>query len=271
MPFFPSPSSLPSGWQWRHFGLTSGWIEPITTIVGGPELFIGIGSTINLTCVVRHLPEPPSTISWGHKNQVGRHFRFGVVVFSGFSFPSFSIPPSLSPSHFRSPTFSFFLFPQVSFSFFSFFLHFFSFLISLLLFPSLPFSSFLFIRLSSLFLLFPSLSFSSLFSSFSSFLFLPLPSSSYAFPYLSFFFPLFPSIRTHTSLSLFLFHSFFFFPFLFSLSPHILSDHTAHIHPSPTSPYHLSTSHSPNSHSNLFWYPQFTNSQSPSRFYLLSL
>lgn len=45
-------------------------IEPITTILGGPDLYIDIGSTINLTCIVRHLPEPPSTISWGHKNQV---------------------------------------------------------------------------------------------------------------------------------------------------------------------------------------------------------
>lgn len=61
------------------FVITYGLLEPITTIVGGPELFIGIGSTINLTCVVRHLPEPPNTISWGHKNQVGgRHYFVGA-------------------------------------------------------------------------------------------------------------------------------------------------------------------------------------------------
>lgn len=51
-----------------HFGNTL--TEPVTTILGGPDLYIDIGSTINLTCIVRHLPEPPSAILWSHKNQV---------------------------------------------------------------------------------------------------------------------------------------------------------------------------------------------------------
>lgn len=44
-------------------------VEPITTIVGGPELFINTGSTLNLTCIVRHSPEPPPAIAWTHNNQ----------------------------------------------------------------------------------------------------------------------------------------------------------------------------------------------------------
>ncbi|XP_011166825.1 zwei Ig domain protein zig-8 isoform X2 [Solenopsis invicta] len=44
-------------------------IEPVTEIAGGPDLFINKDSTINLTCYVRHAPEPPSTIIWSHNHQ----------------------------------------------------------------------------------------------------------------------------------------------------------------------------------------------------------
>ncbi|XP_011867644.1 PREDICTED: kin of IRRE-like protein 3 isoform X2 [Vollenhovia emeryi] len=44
-------------------------IEPVTEIVGGPDLFINRDSTINLTCYVRHAPEPPPTITWSHNHQ----------------------------------------------------------------------------------------------------------------------------------------------------------------------------------------------------------
>uniref|UniRef100_A0A182I5C8 Uncharacterized protein n=1 Tax=Anopheles arabiensis TaxID=7173 RepID=A0A182I5C8_ANOAR len=44
-------------------------VEPITTIVGVPDLYINTGSTVNLTCIVRNSPEPPSTIFWTHNNQ----------------------------------------------------------------------------------------------------------------------------------------------------------------------------------------------------------
>lgn len=46
------------------------YIEPETTILGGAELFIQAGSTINLTCTVSHTPEPPSSITWTHGEQV---------------------------------------------------------------------------------------------------------------------------------------------------------------------------------------------------------
>ncbi|XP_061729800.1 V-set and immunoglobulin domain-containing protein 10-like isoform X2 [Cydia pomonella] len=45
-------------------------VEPETTISSGAELFIQAGSTINLTCTVRHTPEPPSSITWTHADQV---------------------------------------------------------------------------------------------------------------------------------------------------------------------------------------------------------
>ncbi|XP_070142979.1 LOW QUALITY PROTEIN: zwei Ig domain protein zig-8 [Drosophila kikkawai] len=44
-------------------------VEPITSIPGGPEAYIDLGSTVNLTCIVRHLPDPPITVLWTHNNQ----------------------------------------------------------------------------------------------------------------------------------------------------------------------------------------------------------
>lgn len=44
--------------------------EPITSIVGEPEMFIDKDSTMNLTCVVRHSPEPPTAIYWTHDQEV---------------------------------------------------------------------------------------------------------------------------------------------------------------------------------------------------------
>lgn len=44
--------------------------EPTTEIIGGPELFIDQGSTINLTCLVQFAPEPPPTVGWTHEKQV---------------------------------------------------------------------------------------------------------------------------------------------------------------------------------------------------------
>lgn len=44
--------------------------EPITTVLGGPDLYINAGSTINLTCIVQNLPIPPSFVVWTHNNEV---------------------------------------------------------------------------------------------------------------------------------------------------------------------------------------------------------
>lgn len=42
------------------------YTEPTTTILGTPELFIDTTSTINLTCIVQGLNEPPTSIQWTH-------------------------------------------------------------------------------------------------------------------------------------------------------------------------------------------------------------
>lgn len=43
--------------------------EPITEILGGPDLFINQESTINLTCLVQYAPEPPPTMLWSHNSE----------------------------------------------------------------------------------------------------------------------------------------------------------------------------------------------------------
>ncbi|XP_022208935.2 zwei Ig domain protein zig-8 isoform X1 [Drosophila obscura] len=44
-------------------------VEPITEVIGGPDLHINKGSTINLTCIVKFAPEPPPTVSWSHNRE----------------------------------------------------------------------------------------------------------------------------------------------------------------------------------------------------------
>lgn len=50
-------------------------VEPVTMIVGEPEMYINKDSTMNLTCVVRHSPEPPLTIYWTHDHEVSRRHQ----------------------------------------------------------------------------------------------------------------------------------------------------------------------------------------------------
>ncbi|XP_043659472.1 zwei Ig domain protein zig-8 isoform X2 [Drosophila teissieri] len=45
-------------------------VEPVTDIIGGPELHINRGSTINLTCIVKFAPEPPPTVIWSHNREI---------------------------------------------------------------------------------------------------------------------------------------------------------------------------------------------------------
>ncbi|XP_077294881.1 uncharacterized protein LOC143917272 [Arctopsyche grandis] len=45
-------------------------VEPTTDILGGPDLYIDRGSTINLTCVVLFSPEPPAYIFWNHNDAI---------------------------------------------------------------------------------------------------------------------------------------------------------------------------------------------------------
>ncbi|KAI5696155.1 hypothetical protein M8J75_008883 [Diaphorina citri] len=44
--------------------------EPKTEVLGGADVYINEGSTINLTCVVENTPEPPPLINWSHDKQI---------------------------------------------------------------------------------------------------------------------------------------------------------------------------------------------------------
>lgn len=43
---------------------------PTAYIIGGPDLHVDKGSTINLTCSVRYSIEPPAYIFWFHHDEV---------------------------------------------------------------------------------------------------------------------------------------------------------------------------------------------------------
>merc|ERR1712080_40272 len=43
--------------------------EPRTEIVGGPNIYLEEGFTMNLTCLVRDSPEPPQYIFWYHNKE----------------------------------------------------------------------------------------------------------------------------------------------------------------------------------------------------------
>lgn len=49
---------------------------PTATILGGPDLYVDKGSTINLTCAIRFSPEPPAYIFWYHLDQVRKLFSY---------------------------------------------------------------------------------------------------------------------------------------------------------------------------------------------------
>uniref|UniRef100_T1GS67 Ig-like domain-containing protein n=1 Tax=Megaselia scalaris TaxID=36166 RepID=T1GS67_MEGSC len=61
-----SIAGILKSWKERTFS----WIEPITKILGGPDLYIDAGSTVNLTCIIINLPESPELIRWTHNNEV---------------------------------------------------------------------------------------------------------------------------------------------------------------------------------------------------------
>lgn len=43
---------------------------PTASILGGPDLHVDKGSTINLTCTIKFSPEPPAYIFWYHHEEV---------------------------------------------------------------------------------------------------------------------------------------------------------------------------------------------------------
>ena len=39
-------------------------------ILGSPEIYLDVGSTINLTCIIKHTPMPPADVQWKHNKKV---------------------------------------------------------------------------------------------------------------------------------------------------------------------------------------------------------
>ena len=52
-----------------HFHFFS-FTEPHTEILGGADMHVDWGSTINLTCVSKFSPVPPLDVIWYHNNKV---------------------------------------------------------------------------------------------------------------------------------------------------------------------------------------------------------
>lgn len=52
---------------------------PTATILGGPDLHVDKGSTINLTCTVKFSPEPPAYIFWYHHEEVIKAYCYFTV------------------------------------------------------------------------------------------------------------------------------------------------------------------------------------------------
>ncbi|KAF2368418.1 Immunoglobulin-like domain [Trinorchestia longiramus] len=45
-------------------------VEPETSILGGPDVYINSGSRLALTCTVKYSPEPPAFIFWYHNDRL---------------------------------------------------------------------------------------------------------------------------------------------------------------------------------------------------------
>ena len=46
------------------------FLVPIAKILGSPEIYLDVGSTINLTCIIKHTPLPPADVQWQHDDRV---------------------------------------------------------------------------------------------------------------------------------------------------------------------------------------------------------
>ena len=45
-------------------------LAPHVEILGFPDMYMDKGSTINLSCIIVHSPEPPNYIFWFHNGKV---------------------------------------------------------------------------------------------------------------------------------------------------------------------------------------------------------
>ena len=44
-------------------------LEPSTYVIGGPDMFVDIGSMVNLSCVVSYTEKPPDKVVWLHNEE----------------------------------------------------------------------------------------------------------------------------------------------------------------------------------------------------------
>ncbi|EFN82153.1 hypothetical protein EAI_09549, partial [Harpegnathos saltator] len=86
----------------KEFNLRSLSAEPITEILGAPDLYINRGSTINLTCVVLQSPEPPAYVYWNHNDAIisydSTRGGISVVTEKGETTTSFLLVQEAKPS-----------------------------------------------------------------------------------------------------------------------------------------------------------------------------
>lgn len=64
----------------RSYFVTLHIVVPSARILGGPDLHVDIGSTINLTCLIQFSPEPPAYIFWYHEDE-SRYVRKQVISY----------------------------------------------------------------------------------------------------------------------------------------------------------------------------------------------
>ena len=68
-------------------------IEPSTYVIGGPDMFVDIGSMVNLSCVVSYTEKPPDKVVWLHNGEEisFRGPRSGVSVIKNTQYLCFVI------------------------------------------------------------------------------------------------------------------------------------------------------------------------------------
>ncbi|XP_075215165.1 zwei Ig domain protein zig-8-like isoform X2 [Lycorma delicatula] len=54
----------------KSFFVNLNVVVPTAAILGGPDIHVDKGSTINLTCSIKYSPEPPAYIFWYHHDEV---------------------------------------------------------------------------------------------------------------------------------------------------------------------------------------------------------
>ncbi|CAG9828291.1 unnamed protein product [Diabrotica balteata] len=80
--FYPTDRNVFTNVDFAPAETTNNPEVPTAQILGGPDLHVDKGSTINLTCSIRFSPEPPAYIFWYHHDNVISYdsSRGGVTV-----------------------------------------------------------------------------------------------------------------------------------------------------------------------------------------------